>query len=65
MLCLSRKRGESIIIGEDITVTIVKIIGDKVYLGITAPKETPVHRQEIYEAIQRNKEKGTDETAPG
>lgn len=53
MLVLSRQRDESIIIGDNITITIVDIRGDKVRLGIDAPKEVPVHRQEVYEAIQR------------
>ena len=51
MLVLSRKKNESIIINSDITVTVVEIRGDKVRLGIVAPKEVPVHRQEVYEAI--------------
>ena len=55
MLVLSRHRDESIIIGDDIIVTIVDIRGDKVRLGIEAPKEVPVFRQELYEAIQRDK----------
>ncbi|MFM2095825.1 MAG: hypothetical protein RIS70_2949 [Planctomycetota bacterium] len=53
MLVLSRHRDESIIIGDDIVVTIVDIRGDKVRLGINAPQDIPVHRQEVYEAIQR------------
>ena len=53
MLVLSRQRDESIMIGDNIVVTIVDIRGDKVRLGITAPSEIPVHRQEVYEAIQR------------
>jgi len=53
MLVLSRQRDESIIIGDDIVITIVDIRGDKVRLGIQAPKEIPVHRQEVYEAIQK------------
>jgi carbon storage regulator len=53
MLVLSRQRDESIVIGDNIVVTIVDIRGDKVRLGINAPTEIPVHRQEIYEAIQR------------
>jgi carbon storage regulator len=53
MLVLSRQRDESIIIGDNIIVTVVDIRGDKVRLGITAPTEIPVHRQEVYEAIQR------------
>ncbi len=51
MLVLSRKKNESIIINNDITVTVVEIRGDKVRLGIVAPKEVPVHRQEVFEAI--------------
>jgi carbon storage regulator len=53
MLVLSRQRDESIMIGEKIVVTIVDIRGDKVRLGIEAPGEVPVHRQEVYDAIQR------------
>ena len=53
MLVLSRQRDESIIIGDNIVVTIVDIRGDKVRLGIQAPTEVPVHRREVYEAIQR------------
>lgn len=53
MLVLSRQRDESIIIGDNIVITIVDIRGDKVRLGIEAPTEIPVHRQEVYEAIQR------------
>ncbi|VAX41716.1 Carbon storage regulator [hydrothermal vent metagenome] len=53
MLVLSRQRDESIIIGDNIVLTIVDIRGDKVRLGIEAPKEISVHRQEVYEAIQR------------
>ena len=53
MLVLSRQRDESIIIGDNIVITIVDIRGDKVRLGIEAPVEIPVHRQEVYDAIQR------------
>lgn len=53
MLVLSRHRDESIIIGDDIVITVVDIRGDKVRLGIAAPIEVSVHRQEVYEAIQR------------
>jgi len=53
MLVLSRQRDESIMIGDNIVITIVDIRGDKVRLGINAPSEIPVHRQEVYEAIQR------------
>jgi carbon storage regulator len=53
MLVLSRQRDESIIIGDNIVVTIVDVRGDKVRLGIEAPREVSVHRREVYEAIQR------------
>ena len=53
MLVLSRRKDETLVIGEDIRVTVVDIRGDTVRLGITAPKTIPVYRKEIYEAIQR------------
>ncbi|MDE0937684.1 MAG: carbon storage regulator CsrA [Mariniblastus sp.] len=53
MLVLSRKKNESIVINDDITIVIVEIRGDKVRLGIEAPKEVPVHRREVYDAIKR------------
>ncbi len=55
VLVLSRQRDESIMIGDDVEIIIVDVRGDKVRLGITAPKEIPVHRREIYDAIQREK----------
>lgn len=55
MLVLSRKKDESIVIGDDVEITIVDVRGDKVRLGINAPREVPVHRKEIYETIQREK----------
>jgi carbon storage regulator len=58
MLVLSRKKNESIVINNDVIITVVEIRGDKVRLGIVAPKEVPVHRQEVYDAIQ-----GTDRTS--
>lgn len=53
MLVLSRQRDETVMIGDDIEVTVVDIRGDKVRLGITAPKEISVHRKEVYDAIKR------------
>ncbi len=53
MLVLSRQRDETIMIGDDVEITIVDIRGDKVRLGITAPSHIPVHRKEVYDAIQR------------
>lgn len=53
MLVLSRKKDESIVINENITIVVVEIRGDKVRLGVEAPKEVPVHRREVFEAIAR------------
>ena len=55
MLVLSRQKDESIMIGDDVEITIVDVRGGKVRLGITAPKDISVHRREIYDAIQREK----------
>ncbi len=52
MLVLSRKTNESIVIAENIVITVVEIQGGKVRLGIVAPKDVPVHRQEVFDAIQ-------------
>lgn len=61
MLVLSRQRDESIFIGDNIKITVVDIRGDKVRLGIEAPTEIPVHRQEVYEAIQRENQRKSEE----
>jgi len=53
MLVLSRKKNESIVINNEITIVVVEIRGDKVRLGVEAPKEVPVHRREVYDAIKR------------
>lgn len=53
MLVLSRKKDESIVINNDIKIVVVEIRGDKVRLGVEAPKEVPVHRQEVFDAIAR------------
>ena len=58
MLVLSRKKNESIVINNDITLVVVEIRGDKVRLGVEAPKEVPVHRQEVLFAIQRCNDAG-------
>ena len=60
MLVLSRKKNESIIINDDITIVVVEIRGDKVRLGVEAPKEVPVHRREVYEAIHRHADNGVE-----
>jgi carbon storage regulator len=62
MLVLSRQRDESIIIGDDIEITIVDIRGGKVRIGINAPKSVTVHRKEIYQAIQKEKEQAAGTT---
>jgi len=54
MLVLSRKRDERIVIGDNIVITVVEVRGDKVRLGIEAPSEVPVHRQEVLEAMKRS-----------
>ena len=56
MLVLSRHRDESIMIGDNIVITVVDVRGDKVRLGIDAPTDIPVHRQEVYDAIQRERQ---------
>lgn len=60
MLVLSRKQDEKIIIGDSITLMVISIQGDKVRLGIEAPKHVSIHREEVYQAIQRER---TDEPA--
>lgn len=66
MLVLSRKKNESIVIADDITIVVVEIRGDKVRLGVEAPKEVPVHRREVFDAIRRNEaaaNEGSSDTA--
>jgi carbon storage regulator len=55
MLVLSRNKDESIIIGDDVEITIVDVRGDKVRIGINAPREISVHRKEVYDKIQAEK----------
>ena len=52
MLVLSRKRGEAIVIGNGITVTVLAVDGDRVKLGVVAPAEVPIHREEVYQRIE-------------
>ena len=63
MLVLSRKKNESIVINNEITIIVVEIRGDKVRLGVEAPREVPVHRREVFDAIQRNLESQASEQA--
>lgn len=66
MLVLSRKKNESIVINNDITIVVVEIRGDKVRLGVEAPREVPVHRREVYDAILRSQRDETSvETTEG
>lgn len=59
MLVLSRQKDESIMIGDDVVILVVDVRGKEVRLGIVAPKEIPVHRKEVYAAIQREKNRKT------
>lgn len=64
MLVLSRKKNESIVINNDIRIVVVEIRGDKVRLGVEAPREVPVHRNEVYEAIQNSTRQPESGDAP-
>jgi carbon storage regulator len=61
MLILTRRVGETLIIGDDITVTVLVVKGNQVRLGVDAPKEVSVHREEIYQRIQAEKRQGHDD----
>ncbi len=63
MLVLTRKTNESIIIGDDIAITVLGIDGDQVRLGITAPKDIAVHRREVYEQIKKANEEAAISSA--
>jgi carbon storage regulator len=64
-LVLTRKKSEAIVIGDDIVITVVGIHGDKVRLGVDAPKDVPVHRHEVYEASKREDQKlGNQDSRP-
>lgn len=65
MLVLSRKKNESIVINDDISIVVVEIRGDKVRLGVEAPKEIPVHRREVYDAIKQSVEQSNSQTFGG
>ena len=64
MLVLARKKNESIVIREDVVVTVVEVRGDKVRLGIEAPKDVKVHRREVYDAIRQAAQQSQAESNP-
>ena len=64
MLVLSRKKNESVVINSDVVITVIEVRGDKVRLGIVAPKDVPVHREEVYQAIHGHTPDLTPPPAP-
>ncbi|MDH5485168.1 MAG: carbon storage regulator CsrA [Gammaproteobacteria bacterium] len=61
MLILTRRVGETLMIGDEVTVTVLGVKGNQVRIGINAPKEVSVHREEIYDRIKREQENGTEQ----
>ena len=60
MLALTRKKGESLVINNDIEITILEIRGDQIKLGVSAPKEVPIYRKDVYTQIQQENRKSVD-----
>lgn len=60
MLILTRRVGETLMVGDDVTVTVLGVKGNQVRIGVNAPKDVAVHREEIYQRIQREKSEGDD-----
>ena len=65
MLILTRRVGETLMIGDNVTVTVLGVKGNQVRIGVNAPKEVAVHREEIYERIRREQEEGNGTAASG
>jgi carbon storage regulator len=65
MLILTRRVGETLMIGDNVTVTVLGVKGNQVRIGVNAPKEVAVHREEIYERIRREQEEGNNTAASG
>ena len=64
MLILTRRVGETLMIGDEVTVTVLGVKGNQVRIGVNAPKEVAVHREEIYDRIKREQEGGNTDSQP-
>jgi carbon storage regulator len=64
MLALSRKKGEALVVGNNIEITILEVKGDQIKIGIKAPKEVPIYRKEVYEQIQQANQEAMAEQSP-